>query len=532
MTINFYDPIYFEQWDHRSPDDRGIGGSETHVCEMAWRLAQRGYDVHVYAPLRRGCPREWRGTTWHPLREARVTEEALWVLVRCPQLLTRRWGGPVWLVMQDVDVPCEWTDKHIANAERIVCMSEVHRKNFVKAHPELEELAVASRNGARVDLLEQIEREENIERNPLKCIYASSPDRGLVQAVLPLWSRVRHFVPDAELHVFYGTVNIDKALEGNPEAYGRFAKTKDELARLVDQPGVHYHERVGQPELYRHWLSTGVWPYFSDFCETSCVASMEASCAGAIPVTRPWWAVGEHVRHGIFVNGSCYDDPLTRSELVAETVRLLLDHDLQEQIREPMMREARGFYHWERVVDQWEAWLHGWPWPGTVAQFAFQHKYLEGRALNVGCNDDMSDLRSRGALNVDMHLEDGWTQRPIPAAVLADGRRLPFGDNSWGTVILGDILEHCEDGQAEVLVREAKRVGRRLVVTCPEDHGAMGDDAQAQHAAREHWYADNIAGWHVQLMTRERLEALVGRPNVYQPIRYWDCNGHGMVVAC
>lgn len=505
---------------------------------MAWRLAQRGHEVTVYAPLDKDCPEEWKGTLWRDISQADIKEDVLWILVRCPNQLRRNWGGRIWIVLQDVDYPFKWTKRPIEKVEKIICMSNEHGKYFLKAHPELQGKVFHSKNAARIDLLEEVEREDltrwprKIQRNPNKLIYTSSPDRGLVQAVLPLWPKIRHFVPDAELHIFYGFTNIDIVMEEYPEDCEGFIQLRKDFDKLVQQPGVHFHGRVGQRDLYRHYLESSIWPYFSDFMETSCIASMEAQAAGAIPVTRPFMAVGEHVQHGCFVNGSCYNDPLTRDELVAHTARLLIDTETQDQIRPWMMEWARGTHHWERVVDQWEGWLNDYP-ETAFAQYNYQWKHRHGATLNVGCNNDISELgKGPQTVNVDIAIEDEWTKDPIPVNLLADGRKLPFGDSRFDTVILGDILEHCDDGNATHLIHEAKRVGRNIVATCPEDHGAERKGKRANEEGRPGEYIKGVAAYHCGLMTKERLTRLLGKPENYQPIRYWDCNGHGMTIRC
>jgi hypothetical protein len=81
---------------------------------------------------------------------------------------------------------------------------------------------------------------------------------------------------------------------------------------------------------------------------------MEAQCGGAIPVTFPFWAVGENVRHGCFMSGPSMTNEFTRAEGVQYVARLVNDPELQERIRVPMMAEARRRCSWEHVADQWE----------------------------------------------------------------------------------------------------------------------------------------------------------------------------------
>ena len=413
VRINFYCPVGFEPWDYRNVE-HGIGGSETCVCEMSWRLARRGYDVTVYGHLGDGCESEWRDVRWRQIEECDPSEEALWIIHRSPVDVGKPWNGQVWLMCQDVDYG-GWSDEVFSRVDVVMALSGVHARHLARKHPEIAEKIRITSNGVRVDLFEKVEK-DGVERNPRRLIWASSPDRGLAQAVLPLWPKIRERVPDAELHVYYGFDNIDKMVAGNPEQWGWIGKIRDRCLEYFDRysgQGVIWHGRVGQEELYRAWLSSSVWPQFSDFTETSCVVSMEAQAGGAIPITRPWWAVGENVKHGVFVNGSAYDDPLARARLVDETCVMLLDEELQNAIRPSMMEEARIRCDWERIVDQWQQWIHGWP-SSAMWQYAFQHQHIEAPVINIGANCDSSDLKSRGAFNVDCRDVDpgtGWQNR-------------------------------------------------------------------------------------------------------------------------
>lgn len=358
--IRFLAPIHFEKWDYRALD-RGIGGSEINIIETSWRLARRGYDVMVYAPIEEDCENEWRNTIWLPLEELNPTEDAVWIIARTTAPLEDHdFFGEVWIQMQDVDLGeggIGWSQKRLEKIDRVIALSNSHANYLIRKYPDIGDRICVSSNGINVELFEAIER-EGVERNYKKLIYASSPDRGLARAVLPLWGRIIERVPDAELHVYYGFDNIDKIIACGDARSVYYKKLKNDVNQLLQQPNVFWHGRVGQKELCRAWLSSAIWPYFSDFTETSCICSMESQAGGAIPVTRSLWAVGENVMYGFFVNGSCYEDTLTRSSLVAHTIQLLLDITLQDAIRPAMMNAARERFSWERIIDQMEKWLN------------------------------------------------------------------------------------------------------------------------------------------------------------------------------
>lgn len=78
---------------------------------------------------------------------------------------------------------------------------------------------------------------------------------------------------------------------------------------------------------------------------------------GAVPICLPIWAVGEYVKHGIFLQGDPYNDPLTRARFVSAIYELCANPAKQDQIRAEMMPYARERFDWERMIDQYEAWM-------------------------------------------------------------------------------------------------------------------------------------------------------------------------------
>lgn len=358
MRFFFYAPLSFEQWDWRSPDDQGIGGSETAVVEMARRLANRGHEVTVYAKLRDDCPRlQFGGAEWLPLDAADFTAPGIWVLSRCPSALdnfpVEHPGQQTWLVCQDVFYPNigkdGLTSDRIARLDRCLPLCTAQEKWLILKSADLAGKTYLSSNGVRTDLIEQIESTERIARDPYKLIYSSSPDRGL-PALLKIFRRVREFEPRLRLTVAYGWNNIISGCKG--KYWDNIRRDCDELMK---QPGVTWRGRLPQPELYREFMSSGIWCYPTTFSETSCCSCMEAQAMGAIPVTNPFWALLDNVRHGIFLPGDVANEPLVQASYVGEIIRLTRQPELQEQIRSAMIPWARERFNWERVVDEYEA---------------------------------------------------------------------------------------------------------------------------------------------------------------------------------
>lgn len=377
MRFIFYSPVAFEQWDWRNSVEKGIGGSETSHVEMSWRLAKRGHEVITYAPIPEDCPGEWRNTIWKKCEEADWSLKGIWILYRCPEAIDKfeiaRENQVLWFMMQDWDYPT-WNEERKAKLDLVITLCQAHGRDVIAKHPDLKDKLWLSSNGIKLDLIKEIEAEYLKtgfpKRNPHKIIYASSPDRGL-KHVVKSFTRAREFVPELELHAFYGFDNLDKM------EHKGLQKIAQETKKLLTSPGVVWHGRISQKELYQQWMSAGLWVYQTNFSETSCITCMEAQAMGAIPIFNPIYALRENVLTGVPVEGDAYGDPLCQARFAAEIVRLASFPDLQEQLRIPMMREARERFNWENFVTQWENKAAGISYP---LKFPVQ---LEGKQQEI-----------------------------------------------------------------------------------------------------------------------------------------------------
>lgn len=355
-TIHFVSPVdTFGRWGPHSPDDPGIGGSETMHCEMAWHLAARGHVVHSYVPLLPKAPQRYRSVQWHDLSEIDYAASGLWILIRGIQLLDKFPDAPHqrrWCVFQDVDAFGEWQSSWTQLADRIIALCPTHAAYLQEKHPDTADKVCLSRNGIRGDLVLRCSIDSSLPpRNPHRLTYASSPDRGLL-GLLQAFRLIRFLVPDAELHVCYGFDNIDKL---KPNASRRWQR--DQLLRALDQPGVIVRGRMGQPQLYREWLQTGIMCAPTNFSETGYITLMEAQALGAIPIVNPIWAAKAYQIAGIAIPGDAERDALTIRRYAMAAVHLMQHPEGQEEIRGPMMEAARKQFDWADVVDQYEAWM-------------------------------------------------------------------------------------------------------------------------------------------------------------------------------
>lgn len=101
--------------------------------------------------------------------------------------------------------------------------------------------------------------------------------------------------------------------------------------------------------------------------------------------------------------------------------------------------------------------------------------------LSIGCGNGEKDQRIVKRRNPRQYLVGLDIFEPYLQAcqkrgvhdslVLADARRLPFGDSSFDVILAAEVIEHLEKNHARELLAEMERVARKqIIVTCPVGH--------------------------------------------------------------
>lgn len=367
-----------EKWDWRNPE-KGIGGSETSHVRMAQELYKRGHNVLSFSPLEeRYIPDDPTGLTWMNSADAEtlghsIANSSVVINYRDPKVCDseKPAGAKWWFIAQDVDYGDQWTPERLAKVDRYVTLCPTHAAYTKGRYPDLHtsgKLFISSNGISSEEIAREI---REIPRNKKRLMYASSPDRGLM-LLLENWFRIRERVPDAEIHVFYGFQNYLKIIEFNGVDDWRTSHMA-KLYELLKQPGVVWHDRVGQRELWQEWAKSNIWFYPTDFPETSCITSMEAQACGAIPVTTNFWALKSNIIDGYTFDSTPQKSEVVRSLMIEKVVELLKDSsdwddrgpDYNEDgfgydvksLREAMQRDALNRFDWRVYADQWDTWI-------------------------------------------------------------------------------------------------------------------------------------------------------------------------------
>lgn len=273
-------PLKLYEWDYDIYKEKGIGGSETALVEMAHHLRQlTGKRVLVFHT--REKEKICHGVEYYSNSKTHEYfskyEPALHIAWRHNFSVT---PGKTYLWSHDL-IPSliNLTDRY----EKVLCLSEFH-KNYLHSMTgvPLDKIMV-TRNG--IDPERFLNKE--IVKESGKIVYSSSPDRGLDWAM-----RVMDYVvkdaPHAKLHVYYGFDNMEKM------------NMTDEVNRFktmaAERPYVVLHGNIGQKELADEFRSAEVWLYPTYFLETYCITAVEALCSQIYPVTREFGALKDTLK--------------------------------------------------------------------------------------------------------------------------------------------------------------------------------------------------------------------------------------------
>lgn len=263
-------------WDENTLASKGHGGSETAAIEVAkWIKKKTNRRVKIFHPRAR---REVMpsGVEYLPIQELQGylqnVEPKAHIAWRHSVPLTKA-KSYVWCH----DLQCPGADKS-ANYDKIVALSGFHKNYLQETNGVPEDKIVLGFNGINPDDFDYV-----AQKDPLKVVFSSSPDRGLSQSI-EIVKKAREFSGlDIKLHCFYGFENMRKM------GAGQWA---DEIeAKIRDNPFVIAHGLVTKKDLMEHFTEAGVWLYPADFIETYCITAIEALCAGTWGIVRSMGAL-------------------------------------------------------------------------------------------------------------------------------------------------------------------------------------------------------------------------------------------------
>lgn len=280
-------------WDENTLATQGHGGSETAAIEVAKELhLKTGRPVKIFQPRakREVMP---SGVEYLPCGDLQgyiknVKPSAI-INWRHP---TRLSEAPTYVWCHDLLIQ---GGEDASKYDSIFALSEFH-KNYLHQIQQipLDKIRLLFNGVNPQDFPTDV-----VEKNKLKVVFSSSPDRGLDRAIRIVEQARKQSGLELELHCFYGFKNMRAS--GQPQ----WIKQADDIEKMIsERPWVKYHGFVNKKELMRHFKEASVWVYPANFIETYCITAIEALVAKAYPIVRDMGALKYTMREAI-ERGQC-----------------------------------------------------------------------------------------------------------------------------------------------------------------------------------------------------------------------------------
>jgi glycosyltransferase involved in cell wall biosynthesis len=209
-------------------------------------------------------------------------------------------------------------DTQLGMYNKIVVLSQFHKKNLIEAFDIPSEKFVIIGNGA--------EEQENVKKQPLTFIYASTPYRGLVPLV-KIWRQFIKEYPQAKLHVFSSMKIYDAETLDHLEFYSLFETVKS-------MKGIVYHGSKLQSEVIDCMKQSYALLYPNTYEETYCNVVMEARACRTPFITSNRGALVETGGSaGLYLDGDPYSSEY--QEKFIEHIRSIIENEvLYRQMQE------------------------------------------------------------------------------------------------------------------------------------------------------------------------------------------------------
>ena len=236
---------------------------------------------------------------------------------------------------------------HIDKVDKFLCLSEEHKKFVMEHHSIPEDKILITANGLDLEGLKQ-----KVEKKRHKCIYSSSPDRGL-ESLLHLFPFIRQEVPEAELHIYYGFNNILKIPD--KKEWG-----ENLLKQIGEAENVFHHGRVDKKKLAKGFLESSVLLYPCSFEETFCITAIEAMATNCAILSSNYWGLKDTVKNaGILLDINHASDTKNleyREKFVSEAIRLLKDDKYLAKYQKKGLERFKKF-SWANIAKVFDAYF-------------------------------------------------------------------------------------------------------------------------------------------------------------------------------
>lgn len=335
----------FSNWTGKDILTKGVGGSETHVIEMA-RYIKKHSDCDVYVFCKCDNTDMFEGVVYKPLRHLTtfVMEKYVkhCIVSRFSEYLPMLYEANtenIYFFVHDITPIGNILVDHL-KLKNIFCLTEWHKNIMSVVFPTFKNKITYFEYGIAV---ENFGTDDTKIQDKTRFIYSSFPNRGLLE-LLQMWEKIIIKIPNAELHIY---CDVDGQWVNNN--YPEYMKCVKEMLEKSKQ--IVYHGWVNKQTLADGWMDADVWLYPCIFEETFCLTALESALSKTLCITNGLAALENTVGdRGICVEGNPKTEEW-QTKTIEELVKILNDDEHRTMLINKNYEWARNMSWENRAIE-------------------------------------------------------------------------------------------------------------------------------------------------------------------------------------
>lgn len=342
-VICFVCPRSWDKWDGETFVVKGLGGSENFCVKYAEMLAKEHYviifcDCEVQKIYNKVIYKNMKDY----LNFLNNFHIDVCLVNRAPEYLkVSKLNNiqKVYLVLHDIMV--ENTILPLDSFDKVLCISEWHRQQFLQFFPDLVNSLEIVSYGIDTKLY------SNCVKEPYSFIFPSFANRGLLP-LLQMFPKIVQQFPFARLRVFCDFDNwwLNKF----------HSETVEKIKVLLEEQkgNIINYGWVNGETLRNYWNISKIWFYPCTFAETCCLTAYEAAASRTLAITTDLAALTESVGdRGIIISGNPLEEEWQNTAL-ERVLRVLRNEEDVEPYITSNYNWVRDDKNFDKVVGDFE----------------------------------------------------------------------------------------------------------------------------------------------------------------------------------
>jgi len=333
MKISLYDNNEKLAYNPNTMKNKGVGGTQTIIVEVAKELAKRGHDVTVY--IKCNFPDIYDGVKYYQHYDYKsLKEDVLIGFESLPKIRNAKkvFNWSTRIATADVT-------KH-RDIDNLIVLSEWHRDRYAsELSQDLVEKIVVIEPGVNKEFFQPTTKKWHKSVS-----YAGHPHKGGMKALIEYAKRLKPKMTDASIHVY-----------GSGKLWGwedlQYRKLYDELIRNK----ILYHGQGGKRRMIKQFNASEIfiYPVSKHFQEAFCMVVLEAMASGCVVIASDNGDIKNLVGDTGYIIPGNVEDYKWHMEAVEQTLRFFNNYTSMLELSKKARERAKKF-SWEKTIDNLE----------------------------------------------------------------------------------------------------------------------------------------------------------------------------------